>query len=751
MSLLYDIIYIVPVCIIAVFGAAPYIGMPEKSIIYYLMAAVLVICGFCIKNLKGRYKAVVPGIILALSLGMLLLKDAEERAEFVQENLWALWCLGIVAAAFLLGMIISAEFKIRLAASAVLTAVMIYFMISGTVLEKTLTAPSFFIILLCIIDLIQRYWKKSGYTDAKGHLVSVAPFAILLAAAVFMIPVSEKPYDWHIVKQVAQRIYEGVRYAARFFHGKDEDYGAVIGFNDSGSYFGDVFDKEKELMQISTDRGTGSGVYLSGIILDSFDGREWKKTYEEVNEDRLIDSMETVGSIMLYDRDYNMDYYKRVQLYIEYSDFNTAYFFAPSKLLRLKAENEKEVYTQCGADLKAAKNLGFGTKYLLTYIRTNDQNEGFWSYADEAEPMDREAWDSTLHIYPNEDIEAMTYEDYLAYVDRMYEYYLPETHISPAAEEYMEELFADADSDMEKLKCIEEALRGFEYTLKPGDLPAEIDSEEEFLDRLLFETRKGYCTYYATAFVIMARSMGIPARYVQGFRVPATASQPIRVMSSMSHAWPEVYIKNVGWIPFEPTPYMAFDTQWNFMNRESTTAFEDRSHFDEGKDGEETVIIAQEDEEAIADFDLRRILIPLALMILFLLVFILLDRLVQKSRYEKMSVEEKLKVNCRYCLRLLRILGFKTEQGETLQEFGIRVCTGLYETDDEAEKKDEELFAGTCLGFIERYERLLYSRYKTSQEDLDSVTKDTDGLFRLIKLRKGKLRCILVRLGGMRI
>lgn len=749
MSLFYDIIYIVPVCMIAVFSAAPYIGIPEKSLIYYLTAAVLMICAFCIKHLKGRFKAVTPGIVFALTIGMLLLKEEEERVVFIQENLWALWCLGIVAAAFVLGMIISAAPRIRLVFSALLFAALIYLMIMGPAPDRTQTVPAFFIILLCIIDLIQKYWKKSGYTDPKGHLVSVSPFVVLLAFAVFMIPVSEKPYDWNIVKQVARRIHDGVRYASRWFHGNDEDYGAVIGFSAKGSYFGDIFDEEKELMQINTDRSAGAGMYLTGIILDNFDGRNWTKTYEEEYDDRFIDSMETVASIMKYDREYNMDYYKRVQLYISYGDFNTAYFFAPSKLMRLKAENEKEVYTEHGGDLKSGKKLGFGTKYLLTYIRTNDQNEGFRKYAQEAEPLEKEEWESVFSVYPNDKLEEMSYEDYHAYIDRMYEYYLPETHISQAAEEYMEELFEGAENDMEKLSRIEEALRGFEYTLKPGDLPAEIDSEEEFLDRLLFETKRGYCTYYATAFVIMARSMGIPARYVQGFRVPATSAQPVRVMSSMSHAWPEVYIKNVGWIAFEPTPYMAFNTQWMFMNRESTTAFEDRSHFDEGKDSGETESAIGEAEEEIQTFDLRRILIPAALTILFLLAFLFIDRLVQRSMYNRMSTDEKLKVNCRYCMRLLKILGFKLMQGETLQEYGIRIYSELYESEDE--NTDENMFEGTCLSFIEKYERMLYCEDKTSEQELELVAEDINGLFHLIKLRKGKLRSALVRLGGMRI
>ena len=749
-ALLYDIICIFPVLLLAVVSAAPFIGLPEENVTYYPLAALLAICCFCIKHLKGRYKAVLPGITLALGMGVIVLKEAEERAAFIQENIWVLWCLGIVAAAFLLGMLIAYDLKVRLISSAAVFGLLIYFMVAGPQPDRVQTAPALFLILLSVIDVIQRYWKKSGYTDTKGHLISVSPFALLLALIVFLIPASEKPYDWNIVKTVAGRIYDGIKYTARFFHGKDEDYGSVMGFSDSGPGFGNLFEGEKELMKINTDRQTGPGIYLAGRVLDDFNGREWNRTYDEDHEDRLMDSLETVSSIMQYDEDYNFDYYKRVQLYITYNEFNTAYFLAPSKMLELVPENEKEAYIQHGFEMCGERKLGYGTKYLLTYIRTNERNEGFTTYADgKSLPIEKDIWDQVCYAFHYDKTPGCSYDDYMAYTERMFQYYLPQTEISERAEAYMEELFDGAEGDMEKLKLIEEALSGFEYTLTPGDLPEEIDNEAEFLDRLLFETGEGYCTYYATAFVIMARSIGIPARFVQGFRVPMNSSQSVSVMSSMAHAWPEAYIKGVGWIAFEPTPRMAFDSAWQFMNRESTTAFEDRSHFDEGKDGEQQEDIAEPEEEKKA-VDLRVIFIPLGLIVLFLLVFVLLDRMIQSSRYNKMDTQQKLLVNCRYGIRLLRSMGIRISQGETLQEFALRAYNELYEAGEE-NNTEADPYEGTCLGFVERYEQLLYSDKKAGEEALPEVMEDISGLFGLIRIRKGRIRTLIIKLGGMRI
>lgn len=751
-ALLYDIICIFPVWLVAVIGAKAFIGIPEENVSFYPVAALLLICCFCVKHLKGRYKAVLPGITLALGIGVVWLKDKEERAAFIQENIWVIWCICIVIGVFLLGMLIAYDLKIRLVSSLILFGLLIYCMIAGPMPDPAQTAAAVFLILLSVIDVIQRYWKKSGYTDAKGHLISVAPFAILLALIVFLIPAPEKPYDWNIVKTVAKRIYDGIRYTARFFHGNDEDYSRVMGFSDNSTSFGDLFSDERELMKINTDRNTGPGIYLAGRVLDSFDGREWIRTYEGEYEDRLMDSLETVSSIMQYDEDYNFDYYKRVQLYITYNDFNTAYFFAPSKMLELVPENEKEAYTQHGFEMSSGKNLGYGTKYLLNYIRTNDRNEGFTTYADgKSLPIEKDIWDRICYAFHYNETKGCSYEDYLAYTERMYQYYLPQTHVSDKAAAYMEELFDGAEGDMEKLKRIEEALSAFEYTLTPGDLPEEIDDEAKFLDRLLFETGEGYCTYYATAFVIMARSIGIPARFVQGFRVPMSASQSVSVMSSMSHAWPEAYIKGVGWIAFEPTPRMAFDSSWQFMNRESTTNFEDRSHFDEEKDSEEQQADAAVPEEEKQPIDLRTVFIPAGLILLFLLIFVAADRIVQRSRYNRMNTEEKLMANCRYGIRLLRSLGLKLSAGETLQEFAQRAYDELYEQEDDENGSDVDIYDGTCLGFIEKYEHLLYSAEKVDDELLPVITEDMNRLFDLIRARKGRIRVLLIRIGGIRI
>lgn len=74
------------------------------------------------------------------------------------------------------------------------------------------------------------------------------------------------------------------------------------------------------------------------------------------------------------------------------------------------------------------------------------------------------------------------------------------------------------------------------------------------VEYFLFESKRGSCTHYATAYLLMARSVGLTARYTEGYSPDITGRENVfSVKDSSSHAYPEVYIQNMGWVVFEPT------------------------------------------------------------------------------------------------------------------------------------------------------------------------------------------------------
>lgn len=99
--------------------------------------------------------------------------------------------------------------------------------------------------------------------------------------------------------------------------------------------------------------------------------------------------------------------------------------------------------------------------------------------------------------------------------------------------------------------AIEAYLRTFPYSLEVPAPPLGRDVADYFL----FDLKKGYCNYYATTMVVMARAAGLPARLVIGYASNSYNFQNNQfvVREADAHAWPEIYFPGIGWVEFEPT------------------------------------------------------------------------------------------------------------------------------------------------------------------------------------------------------
>ena len=113
------------------------------------------------------------------------------------------------------------------------------------------------------------------------------------------------------------------------------------------------------------------------------------------------------------------------------------------------------------------------------------------------------------------------------------------------------EATAEADTPYTRALALEAYLRSFPYDLEVAKPPEGRD----VVDYFLFELQRGYCDYFASAMVVMARSVGIPARLAVGYAMGSYDFQQgaYVVTEKDAHAWPELYFPDYGWIPFEPT------------------------------------------------------------------------------------------------------------------------------------------------------------------------------------------------------
>lgn len=114
------------------------------------------------------------------------------------------------------------------------------------------------------------------------------------------------------------------------------------------------------------------------------------------------------------------------------------------------------------------------------------------------------------------------------------------------------QLTAGATTTHAKALAIQNFLRQMKYREDMPPTPAA----EDFVDYFLFQQREGYCTYYASAMVVMLRSLGIPARIMTGFAPGQFDAKTARyvVTEAQAHAWPQVYYAGIGWVDYEPTP-----------------------------------------------------------------------------------------------------------------------------------------------------------------------------------------------------
>lgn len=94
------------------------------------------------------------------------------------------------------------------------------------------------------------------------------------------------------------------------------------------------------------------------------------------------------------------------------------------------------------------------------------------------------------------------------------------------------------------------------YNLEPGNLPRGADPVEYFLG----ERKEGYCTHFASAGILLLRQMGVPARYASGYVVRPSqfhksgGSYVASVKDEAAHAWAEIWLDDLGWVPVEMTP-----------------------------------------------------------------------------------------------------------------------------------------------------------------------------------------------------
>ena len=603
-------------------------------------------------------------------------------------------------------------FYLKLILGTALAGLLAYFLFSGYEASQGGVVFSLAFLVLVVAEWTESGWKKEKKHHGNAYMLRIMLFIGGFFLLTLWMPVSNEPYEWEFVKEAMDYCGEKLQLLAYDIFQEEDTYDlALSGFSDEAKLGAGIVEDDREIMQITCDRDMRTNLYLAGKYFNTFENMEWSAYQQEEYYDRNIDTLQTSYAVLKYgSQEINLALMK-ITLDIVYQDLNTVYLFAPGKLYTVEDEEKQNIdYIVEDGSIFFHNNQNYGSGYQAVFYQMNSSIQPFIGFLETPVEYDEALWNRTLTRYQQTTGTYIKYEQIEDYEQRCYDDYTTAPVLSSQVQEYLDEVTEGCESDIDTLLAIENELSSYTYTTTPGELPEDAVDETGFLDYFLLDSQKGYCTYYATAFVLLARAEGFPARYVQGYCVPMYGDRSETVLSSMAHAWPEVYLEDIGWVAFEPTPgysenrsfeeekedyvpygsnYYAETNQENMPEEENTSQETD------------AVILPEitDNSENIKAFPIKLLLFVLSGLILAL-IFVTLGA---KLLYKRKPVREQYLLKVKRNFKLLAVLGLKMSETETPAEYSKR--TG------------EALENAVGLEFVSDYEDVIYGN-KTVDEML---------------------------------
>jgi len=309
------------------------------------------------------------------------------------------------------------------------------------------------------------------------------------------------------------------------------------------------------------------------------------------------------------------------------------------------------------------------------------------------------------------------------------------------------EVTSEGENNYQRMRLLESFLsESFYYTLTPGSSP----TDQDFVDHFLFDLQEGYCVHFATAFVIMARSLGMPVRYAEGFLVNVPdMSGTIEVLNRMAHAWPEVYFEGFGWVIFEPTPASGI----GLVQEDGDDSYTGDNQGFPGWDGEDMIVPPQDPlpvEPTIDDFingggapavTEETLEIPWwvfggagVLLAIVVLIFIRVTQIhLKRELITKKEGRERVLVHFKVLLAYLKVFDHELREVETVSQFANRIGS---RRNLGALSSERDLLKQSVAIFI----KARYSNQDISKEDCFPVEEIVRNMEHRTQLKLGKVK-----------
>lgn len=570
-------------CVALNLGLADYLQVDSRW--WLAILALLLWCGLlAVGERFGRFWAVAA--IWLVTLGLCLrLSDR----ELLLETATALLSRGETAQGYgeLLLLLLCATAALPLSAllrfywvKLLLSLAWLAFWVTAAVLEWPLPRliPAALIpqLLMTLAESIRRF-RRDGEPSAalkRALLLSLLPAVLLLG----FLPTPAEPYGYPLLHVVAEKVELLLHQAETILHYRlkgDREFGLSFnGFSDEAELGEGTEEKAPGIVFAKAKTAPDGAIYLFGNAWDHFDGRSWSSSLKEEDARLLNWKLDTAEHLYALWRMLGpegcqtgfSDYFRPNSVYIHYRNMNIRTMFTVMDATSVYTDEERFPYQDAPVGALFDYLQQEEAWYRIYCLESNVQTRDALIAASEGTVYDSEAWvprwshvaEALPGLRMDLKDEVNLQRTFALRVELIQNVYLDCTGVSDRARALAEEITAGCGSDWEKAAAIGAYLReNYSYTLTPAPLP----KGENMLDWLLFEGREGYCTWYASAAVLLARSVGVPARYVQGFRVEQTEDNVFTQLSTGSaHAWCECYIAGYGWVTVEATPGYAVDS-----------------------------------------------------------------------------------------------------------------------------------------------------------------------------------------------
>lgn len=556
-----------------------------------------------------------------------------------------------------------------------------------------------FFILICYFKHIYLRNIKACKDELKGISISFVLYSvtvcIIVLVSAYYLSEREKPIELSLIKNDNKNVTRSIK---NIFNNGSDNYFNIksTGFSeDSTRLGGNVSIDNTIVMEVESPE---SGIYLKGAIRDIYTGYSWENNKSSLitlgNMNGVYDFNDDLfelfqGSQIISD-DINIleEGFEKKSIKVTYKKLDIKTIFTPSKVdaLNFEAKKPLDVVIDSYGMLSSKKYLRKNFEYTANLYKMNN-NEDIY---DLLRTSSRGLYSRFVENHSASYLDNQGSNEYvvMSLAEKSNDFYskylqLPET-LPGRVRDLAVEITSSANNDYDRAKAIEEYLsKNYEYTLKPGDTPEDRD----FVDYFLFDLKKGYCTYYASAMTVLARSIGIPTRYVEGYALPRESTSGIyKVRNKQAHAWVEVYFEGFGWMTFEPTAsfsqYLGTESEEEVLNTENDEAeivqnnnIEDKESSSNIAEEESSNNLEDKDDnvkEKPVLFIISSILTIISLL-LWLLAFPYFKRRIIIYRLQKYPSKNRIIKIYKRFLRTFSVQGFKIKIGETPLQYAQRI------------------------------------------------------------------------------